>query len=114
MNNDLISRSALKKVIEDSVSQYGSQYSADMLNMWALFSHIVNDAPTVERPRGEWIEDSYAGIHCSECDYFPLKDVVITIYADGSRVKRGNWNLTPYCPNCGVKMGREEDQTEDA
>ena len=48
MSDDLISRSALKKVIEDSVSQYGGQYSADMLNMWALFSHIIDNAPTVE------------------------------------------------------------------
>lgn len=62
----------------------------------------------LEKTTGEWIEDSYAGIHCSECDYFPLKDVVIKINADGSSVKRGNWNLTPYCPNCGAKMGKEK------
>lgn len=72
-------------------------------------SIIANGTPYEEIPQGTWIEDSYAGIHCSECDYFPLKDVVIKIYADGSRVKSGNWNLTPYCPNCGAKMtgGRE-------
>lgn len=54
--------------------------------------------------QGEWIEDYYAGIHCSECDYTPLKDVVIKINTDGSKVKSGNYNLTPYCPNCGAKM----------
>lgn len=61
-----------------------------------------------ERPTGEWIEDSYAGIHCSECDYFPLKDVVIKINTDGSKVKSGNYNLTPYCPICGAHMKGKE------
>lgn len=49
MNNDLISRSALIKWIDDSVSQYGHTYSTDMLNMWGLFKdYLINNAPTVE------------------------------------------------------------------
>ena len=56
------------------------------------------------RPQGEWIEDDYAGIHCSKCFYIPLKDVVKTIHADGTEERSGNFNLTPYCPNCGAKM----------
>ena len=46
---DLISRSALIKWIDDSVSQYGNTYSTDMLNMWGLFKdYLINNAPTVE------------------------------------------------------------------
>lgn len=57
MNNDLISRSALIKWIDDSVSQYYGTYSTDMLNMWGLFKdYLINNAPTVEeRPQSEWI-----------------------------------------------------------
>lgn len=49
MNNDLISRKALIKWIDDSVSQYGHTYSTDMLNMWGLFKdYLINNAPTAE------------------------------------------------------------------
>lgn len=65
------------------------------------------------RPQGEWIEDDYAGIHCSECDYIPLKDVVIKIHADGTKERSGNYNLTPYCSNCGAYMKRKEKKNEN-
>lgn len=48
MTNDLISRSALKKWVDDSISQYGNQYSTDMLNMFGLFKEVIDNAPTVE------------------------------------------------------------------
>lgn len=49
MNNDLISRDALIKWIDDSVSQYGHIYSTDMLNMWGLFKdYLINNVPSVE------------------------------------------------------------------
>ena len=65
-----------------------------------------------EGPKGEWVADDYAGIHCSECDYIPLKDVVIKIHADGTKEKGGNWNLTPYCPICGAYMKGDEVEDE--
>ena len=46
---DLISRDALIKWIDDSVSKYGHIYSTDTLNMWGLFKdYLINFAPTVE------------------------------------------------------------------
>ena len=45
MNNDLISREALKKAITDN------GYS----HYFEIFE-IIDNAPTVERPQGEWIE----------------------------------------------------------
>ena len=49
MNNDLISRSALIKWIDDSVSEYYGTYSTDMMNMWGLFKdYLINNVPTVE------------------------------------------------------------------
>lgn len=57
-----------------------------------------------ERPQGEWKKDDYAGIYCSECFYIPLKEEVKTIHADGTEERSGNFNLTPFCPNCGADM----------
>lgn len=48
MSNDLISRSALKKWVDDSISQYGNQYSTDMFNMFGMFKEVIDNAPTVE------------------------------------------------------------------
>ena len=46
---DSISRKALIKWIDDSVSQYGHTYSTDMLNTWGLFKdYLINNAPAVE------------------------------------------------------------------
>lgn len=110
---DLISREALIKWIDDSVSQYGSTYSTDMLNMWGLFKdYLINNAPTVEpdkiqaimsdylvyrcepqRPQGEWIYNSYGNgcgnWHCSECG-------IIIIMCKNS--------YNNFCPNCGADM----------
>lgn len=46
---DLISRDALIKWIDDSISQFGNTYSIDMLNMWGLFKdYLINNAQTVD------------------------------------------------------------------
>ena len=67
MNNDLISRSALIKWIDDSVSQYGGTYSTDMMNMWGLFKdYLINNVPAVEPKKGKWIVDGHHYI-CSNC-----------------------------------------------
>ena len=62
-----------------------------------------------ERPQGEWIEDSYVGFRCSECAHVAVEYTVITKFPDGSKVKGGDYNLTPYCPNCGADMRGEEE-----
>ena len=58
MNNDLISRSALIKWIDDSVSQFGGTYSTDILNMWGLFKdYLINNAPTVEETEEPFVTE---------------------------------------------------------
>ena len=56
-------------------------------------SKIIRQAPTVERPRGEWWhsrEDRIGG--CSECKF--VTDIFNT----------GLWH---FCPNCGADMRGE-------
>ena len=98
MNNDLISREALKEVIKDN----GYSHYFEILE-------IIDNAPTVDttcphcdsgyaqglsdgylkgkeaRPQGEWIEDS-GNIACSHCH---------TIWL---------YRRTDFCPNCGAEM----------
>ena len=117
---DLISREALIKWIDDSVSQYGYAYSTDMLNMWGLFKdYLINNAPTVEqgvymtgedcdlymkgynqarkdfRPQGQWIFRN--GVTCG--GYYKCSNC--------GEVERAEKN---FCPNCGADMkgGAEE------
>ena len=44
----LIDADEIIKWADDSVSQYGGTYSTDMLNMFGLFKHIIDNAPTVK------------------------------------------------------------------
>ena len=65
MNNDLISREALIKWIDDSVSQYGHTYSTDMLNMWGLFKdYLINNVPTVTPDKIQAIMSDYLIYRC--------------------------------------------------
>ena len=81
MNNDLISRSELKKVFGYTDEWYKGR----------TVCAIIDNAPTEERPQGRWIktqEDRWIYPICSECGY---KENVVT----------------NYCANCGAKMDKE-------
>ena len=82
MNNDLISREALKKTIEPLIED-GRIYD--------ILSYIDN-APTVEeRPQGEWKFSqgvtTQGSLKCPFCDYRDYHNT--------------NSN---FCPNCGADM----------
>ena len=85
MNNDLISRSELAEVVAKKINN-------PAIKSW-LFA-IINEIPTADTERrGEWIPDDYAYYHCSECGYEQDKRECVS----------------PYCPQCGAKMGGGEE-----
>ena len=94
MNNDLISRSALKDyartvLCEDNATNY---------SLLKMFDEIIDNAPTVEeRPQGEWIDiDSLVSkARCSKC-----KNIMLT----------EPFGKTDFCPNCGAKMKKSQTQ----
>ena len=104
MSEDAISRQAVLDRIEESVAKYGNQYTADMLNMWGLFTQFINEMPSVhaEPKTGHWEKNGKSCI-CSECGSFALK------VETGCLANRHfEPYLSGYCPSCGAKMEEEE------
>ena len=119
MNNDLISREALKKAFEHLASD---DYESPLWYESTVF-RVIDNAPTVEpekakegelvkaytkgfdagvetaRPKGEWKEFKYGLYYCSRCFERVDKDIE-RIDALVSKGERSN-----YCPACGARMG---------
>jgi hypothetical protein len=115
MTNDLISRSALLKSLQDSYKQLSELYLKEtdveqklsMESQLIVFTEVIlrtKKAPAVDaKPvqNGKWSKPiiiGYDGIHvlygrsCSECGY-------------DSRLYHAN-----YCPHCGAKMMISEEE----
>lgn len=59
---------------------------------------IVNAQPTIEIKQAHWEIDSDGYYpYCSECRYEPERPVISLD------------NRTPYCPNCGAEMRKEDE-----
>lgn len=84
MNNDLISRSELKKAIKEEICNFELPISANEI------ISIIDKAPTVDaRPQGEWLpKTSFDGYFYWRCD----------------RCRVDVDETTDYCPHCGAKM----------
>lgn len=94
MNNDLISRSALKEEIKERTYQF----EQIPIRVDKVIS-IIDNAPTVEpeRPQAEWIKigslgNGNAQYECSNCYHNDEQ-------AESQEV--------PYCWHCGAKMMKE-------
>lgn len=109
-NDELISKAALKKEIQDVVltvadTPLSNDYTSKLImKMGELFRKKIDDAPGVDaepvRP-GRWIPTKIRksfgtlnGFKCSLCD-------------------KGRMNRENYCPNCGALMdGGAKDETD--
>ena len=100
--NDLISRSALREKFQDECcGECGCcehNLDAEYVNgIWEYRCALIEDAPSVERPRGRWIPPDFVSDDfwtCSACgvEWFMEDD--------------GGWN---FCPNCGADMREDAD-----
>ena len=52
------------------------------------------------KQQGRWIKDSSGAEFCSECNQYPYDDGEYHIT---------NWH-SRYCPNCGAKMGTDNNE----
>lgn len=89
MNNDLISREALKKALIEA--HINKTLTFDIATFGCVMNTIDN-APTVEPTKGKWLpRTSYDGFTYWRCDNCRV-DVDET---------------TDYCPHCGADMRRQ-------
>ena len=124
MNNDLISRSELKKAFENLASD---DYNEPLWYESTVFS-VIGNAPTIEpdaikelgsetlaiikdilpqiveqsarivRPSADWIEFKYGLYYCSNCFDKVDKDIDRIEHLVAKR------DLSPFCPFCGSLM----------
>ena len=108
MNNDLISRSALKKAVLDKT--HGLD---DIWNTTSILN-LIDNAPTVEpferigliceencgyRPKGEWIDESRDSLLCTCCNKRVYKPFI-----GGFPTERSQHYYPNFCAFCGADM----------
>ena len=94
MNNDLISREALKTAIEDHFDELDAYFPS-------AFIKEIDNAPTVDaivntievRPQGEWYYSIDKGWECNQCHEI-VKDMPTCM-------RKALYN---FCPNCGAEL----------
>lgn len=87
MNNDLISREALKEAIKNLYN--GTLDGIVKFGIEKAYEEIDNAPAVVERPQGEWLHPYKSDIAC-ECSNCHIQ-MPITDYFN-------------FCPNCGTQM----------
>ena len=97
---DLISRQALRQAMYHEAFEVDSDLQKWDSGCWIrykLFEKVIDNLPSAERT-GEWIEDGYLDLPfvCSNCG-FALENWAEGIFYN-------------FCPNCGAKMERSEDE----
>lgn len=117
MNNDLISREALR---EDLRSFFPSEVleGIEPKTLFAQIMHDIDNAPTVEmpnwykvyedvkstfeRPQGEWIKKTFEfPVFSGEGDFL-IPDIKIAYECSKCNT---HWDYTSnFCPNCGADM----------
>lgn len=99
MNNDLISRSALLKMLE--FKRHYVYGSGSMDDISAVISDVKNAKPVDAVPvrHGRW-EHSTIFVICSECStHWCVREEISLVLTRIGDLK--------YCPHCGAKMDAE-------
>ena len=103
MNNDLISRSTLKEDMKSRLSACNEwiekakdkETRIRASTVKAFIAEVImtiDNAPTVERPQGEWKRGEF-GSYCSICGY-----------AEYRYLGTGSKHDHNFCPECGADM----------
>ena len=99
--SEYIEREALlTKIKENALTKFDWSETIDIDEL----EQVIQDAPTAdiaEVRHGKWYrhnkkEHGDTCYYCSVCEKMALSDYM-------------TWELTNYCPNCGAKMGDDEE-----
>ena len=116
MNNDLISREALKKAFANSKHIKETVSGLDVMEMLAI-KEIIDNAPTVkpEKAKEGEIVKAYTkgfdtGVEIARTER-PQGKWICKDKVDGhmfgyscSNCRNPEWQITRFCPNCGADM----------
>ena len=92
MNNDLISREALKEEIRNNKKVAGRFIEGVIM--------LIDNAPTVEeRPQGEWKDESRDSLLCTCCNKRVYKPFI-----GGFPTERSQHYYPNFCAFCGADM----------
>ena len=96
--DDLISREQAIKSIEEEWDGCCSEYPATQIIYDT--TEAIERLPIIQPKRGKWIKTARWGrvYYCDQCRNY--------LDFDGVNAGRGSTN---YCPNCGAKMGGQDD-----
>ena len=97
-----IDADAFKKVLSEYEMKHDKRrsfddYSCGAANAYEHAGDLLNEAPTVDRPRGEWTR-SELGYKCSACENIIPHCFMPTISV---LTKDAQYD---FCPNCGADM----------
>ena len=96
MSEDLIRRSDAIDALKNALCELGGDEWGDgELGVHADdIDAVINDIPTIEPKRGEWVFDEKGYFFCSEC----------------KRKPNDQYATTDFCPNCGADMREVRDE----
>lgn len=93
MNNDLISRKALKREFGYTDEWYKGR----------TVCAIIDNAPTVEQPKGKWIS------HYDYCSKHGVLPSSLIAFWWCEQCEQAVEQPTNFCPNCGADMRGEKE-----
>jgi len=98
----LIDADALMPLLIEKVYTMDDKHGVKLGENWLLdyedIKDVIDNAPTVERPQGEWIDDDNYYANCSCCGY-----------QMDTHEEHGYFK---FCPNCGAKMTKEAENED--
>ena len=96
-----IDADTLKKTLRDWIRDYWTDaFTGD--DAGSEFADMIDHAETIEQSpivHARWIDPKHGVYKCSNCGHY--------LDFRGVNAGRGDAN---YCPNCGAKMDKEEDE----
>lgn len=95
---------------EDAIKAFDPQQRRDWYTPWIV--ETLKDLPSADVApvrHGRWIGTSYDEYTCSVCGKNVRDEIFYAINPEDRET--ASMGVANYCPNCGAKMDKEEEET---
>lgn len=105
--NDAMYHEAFENDASYTESNPMAKWDSGLWIRYKMFENAINEAPTIEPKRGEWIYGEHDvamcdGYRCNRCDFF--------VPWDYEHKFIDFINDYHFCPNCGARMKGADDE----